>query len=123
VGIDLDNINSSFRLKGSSELFVFSGLFHARKRQEVRVVVYVVQLIELLIEFEDDPEDGGCLRKLVEDLESFGVKLQSLDHHLLGEDHHDQILESSANDHVSDGSADKLFEKPLLCLLVGEVAF
>lgn len=122
MGIDLDNINSGLGLEGSSELLVLGGLLRARKGQQMRVVVDIVQLIELLVELKHDPEDGGGFGKLVKEVKSFGIKFKSLGHHLLSEDHHDQVLESTANDHVSDGSADKLLEEPLLRLFVGEEA-
>lgn len=89
----------------------------------MRVVVDVVQLIELLVELKDDSQDGGGFRKLIQKVKSFRIELKSLEHHLLSEDHHDQVLEATANDHISDGSADKLLEEPFLCLFIGKEAF
>jgi hypothetical protein len=88
----------------------------------MRVVVDVVEFVKLLVVLEDDAEDGVCFGELVELVESLGVEDQGLDHHLLGEDHHDQILETAADDHVADGRADELLIEPFLCLLADEEA-
>lgn len=41
---------------------------------------------------------------------------------MLGQDHHDEILETAADDHITNGSADELLEEPFLCLFGDEEA-
>ena len=86
----------------------------------MRVVVDVVELVELFFVLKDDFEDGVCLGEFVQNVESFGVEIKRLLHYLLSQDHHDEVLETTTDDHVANCCADELLEEPFLCLLVDE---
>ena len=54
----------------------------------MKVVVDVVEFVELFIELEHYFEDIVSFWILVKQVESLGVQLQGFNHHLLSEHHH-----------------------------------
>jgi hypothetical protein len=120
--VDLDDVYLALCLETVEKFFIFEVFLGSGRRAEVRIIVDIVELVELFVVLEDDFEDGVGFGVLVEQVEAFVVEGQGLNHHLLGEHHHDQILETPADDHVADGCGNELLIEPLLGLLVGEEA-
>lgn len=89
--------------------------------EEQREVVDIVEFVELFVELQRGPDDGGHAGELVEQLKLLGVEFEPLNDHLLGEHHQDHVLEPPADDHVPDCGGHKLLQEPLLRLLVDEV--
>jgi hypothetical protein len=80
----------------------------------------VIDFEELFFVVESEIEDGDHFEEFLKVGKFFYKKLETLDHHVLGEDHHDFVFELLAEDHVSDGSGNKFFVELFFVFLSGE---
>ena len=120
MGVNFDNIHFVLRLDWGCEFLVLCLFLGGGRPNQVMITVGVVEFVKLFIVLEHYLQDWVGLGELVQDIEAFGVEHKWLYHHLLSQDHEDEVLETTADDHVADGCAYELLEEPLLCLLVDE---
>lgn len=78
-------------------------------RVKQRVVIDVIEFKKLFIILEAYLDDGGNFWEAIKAVEVMRVKFQSLNNHLLGEDHQNEMLKPSTNDHIFDSSSNELF--------------
>ncbi len=80
----------------------------------------VIDFEELFFVVKSEIEDGDHFEEFLKVGKFFDKELETLDHHALGEDHHDFVFELFADDHVSDGSGNKFFVELFFVFLSGE---
>lgn len=70
----------------------------------VKILYCVVYFVELFFMIESIIEDTDHFEVLLQVSDFFCEKFETLNHHVLSQNHHDFVLELFADDHVPDGS-------------------
>ena len=110
----LQHINSVSTLQLINKVIDFGYFFFGGRDHQVWVVIYIVQLVELLFDVEGLLEDGDHLGEFLEVIEVLDENSERLNHDLLSQNHHLFHFKFPTEDHVPDGCVDVVFQEVFL---------